>query len=102
MGRLVLVQPGPGAPDLLPLEAWKALSAEHVFLAPGDELGMRLADVEIPFAVLEEAAPERLKPPPRPAGKGPELKLVIAAHKHGETTPGATELAQKLTALSDE
>ena len=103
MGRLVLVQPGPGAPDLLPLEVWKALSAAHVYLAPGDELGMRLADAEMPFEVLDEAEPDRLKPPP-PAnqGKGPQLKLVIAAHKHGETTPGAAALAKTLTQRSDE
>jgi len=102
MGRLVLVQPGPGAPDLLPLEVWKALSAEHVYLAPGDELGMRLADADLPFEVLDEAAPERLKPEPSPKGKGPELKLVIAAHKHGETSPGAADLAATLTQLSNQ
>ena len=101
MGRLLLVQTGPGAPDLLPLEVWQALARPHVYLAPGDELGMRLADAEMPFELLEEAAPENLKPEPNP-GKGPELKLLIAAHKHGETTPGAKAVAERLRDLARE
>jgi MazG family protein len=95
VGKLLLVQPGPGAPDLLPLEVWQALSRPHVFLTLGDELGMRLADAEMAFALLDEAAPENFKAEPSP-GKGPELKLLIAAHKHGETTPGAKAVAERL------
>jgi MazG family protein len=101
VGRLLLVQPGPGAPDLLPLEVWQALARPYVFLAPGDELGMRLADAEIPFAILDEAAPENFRPAPNP-GKGPELKLLIAAHRHGETTPGAKAVAERLRDLARE
>ena len=101
MGRLLLVQTGPGAPDLLPLEVWQALARPHVYLAPGDELGMRLADAEMPFELLEEAAPEKLKSEPNP-GKGPELKLLIASHKHGETTPGAKAMAERLRDLARE
>jgi MazG family protein len=101
MGRLLLVQTGPGAPDLLPLEVWQALARPHVYLAPGEELGLRLADAEMAFAVLDEAAAENLKPAPQP-GKGPELKLLIAAHKHGETSQAATSVAAKLAALAEE
>jgi MazG family protein len=101
VGRLLLVQTGPGAPDLLPLEVWQALAKPHVYLAPGDELGMRLADAEMPFELLEEAAPENFKAEPKP-GKGPELKLLIAAHKHGESTPGAKAVAERLRDLSGE
>ena len=101
MGRLVLVQPGPGAPDLLPLEAWQALAQPHLFLAPGDELGLRLADAEMPFNILEEAAPERLKSEPRP-GRGPELKMLVSAHKHGETSAGAKAVADRLSDLARE
>ncbi len=61
MGQLLLVQPGPGAPDLLPLEVWQALARPHVYVAPDDPLGMRLADVEMPFTVLDEAASENLQ-----------------------------------------
>jgi MazG family protein len=99
--RLLLVQPGPGAPDLLPLEVWQALARPHVYLAPGDELGMRLADAQMPFEVLDEAAPEKFKAEPSP-GKGPELKLLIAAHKHGETSPGAKAVAERLRDLARE
>jgi tetrapyrrole methylase family protein/MazG family protein len=106
MGRLVLVQPGPGAPELLPLEAWQALARPHVFLSPGDELGMLLADAEMPFEVLDEAASENLRPIPQPpkssGGKGPELKLIISAHKHGETSYGAKAVAERLAALASE
>jgi MazG family protein len=101
VGKLVLVQPGPGAPDLLPLEVWQALARPYVFLTPGDELGMRLADGDMPFAVLEEAAAEHFKAEPNP-GKGPELRLLIAAHKHGETTPGAKAVAERLKELAAE
>jgi len=62
---------------------------------------MRLADAEMPFELLEEAAPENLKAEPNP-GKGPELKLLIAAHKHGETTPGAKAVAERLRDLARE
>ena len=106
MGRLLLVQPGPGAPDLLPLEVWQALAKPYVYLSPGDELGMRLADGSMPFVVIEEAAPEELRPSreetPKPSGKGPELKLLISAHRHGETSPGAKAVADKLTRLAAE
>jgi MazG family protein len=93
------VQPGPGAPDLLPLEVWQALAKQHVYLAPGDELGLSLADGEMPFAVLDEAAAEHFKPQPQP-GKGPELKLLMAAHKHGEISAAARTVAAKLGDLA--
>jgi MazG family protein len=103
VGRLLLVQPGPGAPDLLPLEVWQALSRPRVYLAPGDELGMRLADGEMPFEVLEEAAPENLRPATdAQPGKGPQLKMLMAAHKHGETAPGAKAVADRLADLANE
>ncbi|MEX2555039.1 MAG: nucleoside triphosphate pyrophosphohydrolase [Actinomycetota bacterium] len=104
MGKLLLVQPGPGAPDLLPLEAWQALARPHVYVAPADPLGMRLADVEMLFTVLDEAASENLAPeaPPVEKGKGPELKLLISAHKHGETSPGARKVAERLAELAAE
>lgn len=105
MGKLNLVQTGPGAPDLLPLEVWQALAKPHVYVAPGDPLGMRLADAEMRFVVLDEAASENLAPerPPQPAGKkGPELKLLIAAHKHAETSPGARKVAERLAELAAE
>jgi len=103
MGRLLLVQPGPGAPDLLPLEVWQALARPHVYLAPGDELGLRLADVAIPFEALEEAAPERFtSDAPQQGGKGPELKLLIGAHRHGDTSAGARALVERLNDLAAE
>ncbi|MFY9586493.1 MAG: nucleoside triphosphate pyrophosphohydrolase [Actinomycetota bacterium] len=103
MGKLLLVQPGPGAPDLLPLEVWRAVDRPHVFLAPADEFGMRLADAEMPFRVLDEAAPEALRGvPPKPSGKGPELRLLVSAHKHGETSPGAKAVADRLAVLAEE
>ncbi|MGH2725752.1 MAG: nucleoside triphosphate pyrophosphohydrolase, partial [Actinomycetota bacterium] len=104
MGRLLLVQTGPGAPDLLPLEVWQALSRPHVYLSPGDPLGMRLADAGMPFEVLEEAAPENLRPVEAPAetGKRPELKLLVSEHRHGETSPGARALVERLAAIAAE
>ena len=86
----------------MPLEVWRAIDRPHVFLAPGDELGMRLADAEMPYVILEEAAPESLRAAPQPSGKGPELRLLVTAHKHGETTPGAKAVADKLAALAAE
>ena len=106
MSRLVLVQPGPGAPDLLPLEVWQAISRPHVYLSPGDELGLRLADAGVPFGVLDEAATENFRATgpqasERPA-KGPELKLLTAAHRHGQVSPGARKTAERLAALAAE
>jgi tetrapyrrole methylase family protein/MazG family protein len=86
----------------LPLEVWRALDRPHVFLAPGDELGMRLTDAEMPYGILEEAAPEHLRVAAEPSGKGPELRLLVAAHKHGETTPGAKAVARRLAELASE
>ena len=104
MAKLLLVQPGPGAPDLLPLEAWQALTRPHVYVAPDDPLGMRLADVEMPFTVLDEAATENLQHerPQAGTGKGPELRLLISAHKHGEASPGARKVAERLADLAAE
>ena len=105
MGRLVLVQTGPGAPDLLPLEVWQALARSPLYLAPGDELGMRLRDADMSFEVLEEAAPENLLAAPEtsePSGKLPELRLLVTAHRHGETSPGARAVAERLGALAAE
>jgi tetrapyrrole methylase family protein/MazG family protein len=101
VGRLVLVQPGPGAPDLLPLEAWQAISRPNLYLAPGDPLGLRLADAGLAFELLEEAAPENLiAAPAAPSGRGPELKLLVSAHRHGEISVGARALAKRLGELS--
>jgi len=104
VAKLLLVQTGPGAPDLLPLEVWQALSKPHVFLAPDDPLGTRLADGGMPFAILDEAASKNLRhePSPQPSGKGPELKLLISAHKHGEASPGARKVAERLAELAAE
>ena len=105
MGRLLLVQPGPGAPDLLPLEVWQALTKPRVYLAPDDPLGMRLADADMRFEILDEAAPENLAHKPTTApepGKGPRLNLLATAHRHGETSPGARKVAERLADLAAE
>jgi len=83
---------------------WQALSKPHVFLSPDDPLGMRLTDTEMPFEVLEEAAPENLRhtEPPAEPGKRPELKLLVSAHRHGETSPGARAVAERLAELAAE
>jgi MazG family protein len=65
---------------------------------------MRLADVEMPFTILDEAATENLQHEQSQAGtgKGPELKLLISAHKHGEASPGARKVAERLADLAAE
>lgn len=106
MGRLLLVQPGPGAPDLLPLEVWQAISGPHTYLAPGDPLGARLADAGISFATLEEAAPENLRPQAAaaPAQHPPRAPLRLLAHTHGheQPSPGARAVAARLGELAAE
>src|SRR5919109_4885207 len=44
VARVVLVRPGAGAPDVLALEAWRALTTARAFAAPGDPLAERLLE----------------------------------------------------------
>jgi MazG family protein len=106
VGKLFLVQPGPGAPDLLPLEAWRALARGRVHAAPGDELGTRLAEAGLPVTALEEAAPERLRPeatePPAGPGTARPSLPIVGGHRHAELPAAARALADRLAALAAE
>lgn len=103
MARLVLVRPGPGAPDLLPLEAWEALTRAPVFAAPGDLLAERLREAGYDTSTLEEAEPSRLRSetPGRDAA-GMLGRNLLSTHQHGEVSEGARALAERLVALADE
>lgn len=101
--RVLLIRPGPGAPELLPLEAWQALTAAPVFVAPGEPLGERLREAGIGAEEVAEAAPERLAEglPPGAPEAGRRLRLV-ESHAHDETPPGARDLADRLASLAAE
>lgn len=81
-----LVIPGPAGPELLPIEAWTALtSASSVFAAAGDPLAARLRDHG--FAVLE---PGHQESPPNPT----RFQLLEQiGHGHGDSSPDAEALA---------
>lgn len=96
-----MVQPGAGAPDMLTLEAWQALTTTAVFAAPGDELGARLREAGYAVTDLAEADPMRLAAvdPDRPSS-GLRGRNLLSAHAHGSSTQGALALADRLAALS--
>jgi MazG family protein len=94
MGRILLVQPGAGAPDLLTLQAWRALTTAPVFAAPDDDLAERLREEGIEVQVLEEAA--LTDAPPDGEIKGRNL----LGHQHGHIPEGARALAQRLAELA--
>jgi XTP/dITP diphosphohydrolase len=80
-----LIVPGPAAPELLPIEAWTALtSAARIIAAPGDPLAARLRDHG--FEVTE-------------VGDGPPAEptrfqlLEQVGHSHGDSSPAAEALA---------
>ena len=103
VARLVLVRPGSGAPDLLPLEAWQALTSAPVFAAPGDPLAERLREAGYEVATLTEAEPSRLRSetPGRDAA-GMLGRNLLASHAHGEVGEGARALAGRLAELAGE
>ncbi|MCA1833663.1 MAG: YabN family protein [Actinomycetota bacterium] len=99
MSRVVLVRQGSGSPDLLPLEAWQALtSTSLVAAAPGDALSERLREAERTVVVLPAASRERLRGDAPGATGVPSLRLL--AHVHEQTLPGAAGLADELARLA--
>ena len=103
MSRLVLVRPGSGSPDLLPLEAWQALTRAPVFAAPGAPLGERLREAGYEVTMLPEAEPSPLRSetPGRDAA-GMLGRNLLATHQHGEVSEGARALAERLASLAIE
>ncbi|MBI4730239.1 MAG: nucleoside triphosphate pyrophosphohydrolase [Acidobacteria bacterium] len=104
MGRVVLVRPGPGAPEMLSLEAWQALARGTPLVAPGDLLGERLRAAGIEVEELPEAEASLLRPsgqeqPSRPTAPRPAAPR---AHRHAVIAPGARALAERLAALAAE
>lgn len=100
MARILLVQPGAGAPDFLPLEAWRALTTARAFAAPGDPLAARLREEGYGVEDLAEAARDRLEgeaPLPKDGLKGRNL---LAPHDHGHVPSGARDLAGRLADLA--
>jgi tetrapyrrole methylase family protein/MazG family protein len=91
MGRISIVHPGAGAPDLLPIEVWQALTGAPVFAAPGDPLAARLREAGIAVGEIESATPA---PTPGLAGRN------LLAHSHGEVSPAAHAVAERLAELS--
>jgi len=103
VSRLVLVRPGSGAPDLLPLEAWEALTRAPVFAAPGDALAERLRQIGRDVTTLAEAASAHLAS--ETPGRAPDGMLgrnLLAPHQHGEVSAGARALADRLAELATE
>lgn len=99
MGKLLLVRPGSGAPDHLPLEAWRALTAVRAFAAPGDALAARLRDNGYEVADLPEAD---LPTPERADAGDLKGKNLLVPHAHGEVPDEARALAERLAALANE
>ena len=81
-----LIIPGPAGPELLPVEAWAALtSASVVFAAHGDPLAARLR--EHGFTILEAGGDD-----PAPAPTRFQL-LEQIGHGHGDSSPEGEALA---------
>lgn len=102
MARLTLVQPGSGSPEWLSLEAWRALDRANVYLAPGDPLAARLAEAGMPYALLPEAEPERLRAPGPSSGARKPAALRLVTHGHEPVPPGVARLAERLESLAAE
>lgn len=86
-----LVIPGPAAPELLPVEAWAALtSASAIFAAPGDPLAERLRAHG--FTIRTDADDE-------PARTRFQL-LEQIGHGHGDSSPEAEALAAAIVAAA--
>jgi len=90
------VKPGDGSPDLLPIEAWHALTSAPCFSAPGDALAERLREEGYVVTELLEADPTA---EPEQGLKG---KNLLAPHGHGEIPEAARALAQALALLANE
>lgn len=80
-----LIIPGPAAPELLPVEAWTALSqAPEVLAAPGDALAQRLRDAGVAVREVGDGTE-----PPRTRFQ----LLEQVGHSHGDSSPIAEALA---------
>jgi tetrapyrrole methylase family protein/MazG family protein len=89
---VVLVRPGAGAPDVLALEAWRALTTARAFAAPGDPLAERLLESGYDVTDLTAAGTAE-------TGNG-LLGKNLLAHAHGTTSPAARALADRLATLA--
>jgi tetrapyrrole methylase family protein/MazG family protein len=102
MGRLVVVRPASGSPDLLPLEAWQALTRGAVYAAPVDELAARLREAGYQATELPEADPNLISDATTDPADGLRGKNLLAPHTHGEVSEGARALAARLADLAQE
>ena len=101
MARLSLIRPGSGAPDLLSLEAWQALTSAPVFAAPQDPLAERLREAGYEVTDVVEAEPSRLvSETPGRDGAAMLGRNLLAQHQHGEVSEGARALAERLASLA--
>jgi XTP/dITP diphosphohydrolase len=92
MPKVLLVRPGAGSPDLLPLEAWRALTTARAFAAPGDVLAQRLREAGYEVG---ELVPQH--------GTTTDLKGTnLLAHSHGQVSPAARARAGELATLAIE
>ncbi len=96
MPRIVLVQPGAGAPDLLTLEAWRALTTGSVYAAAGDELAERLREEGYQVIDLAEASHADARSDRAVKGKN------LLGHQHGQVGEGPRALADRLAGLAVE
>src|SRR5258707_14620594 len=97
MSRLILVRSGSGAPDVLSLEAWDALTRAPVFASPGDLLAERLRETGREVTVLPEADHSRLVS--ETPGRAPDGLLgrnLLAEHQHREGSAGARARAGRV------
>jgi MazG family protein len=92
VGRILIVQPGAGAPDLLALEAWQAISSARVFASPGDELAARLREAGFDVADVDE---------PQAPAAGEMRGKNLLAHTHGDVSPAAAAVAARLARESE-
>ncbi|HEX9775153.1 MAG TPA: nucleoside triphosphate pyrophosphohydrolase [Actinomycetota bacterium] len=109
MARVLLVRPGAGAPDMVPLEVWHALTRVPAFAAPGEPLAGRLRDEGYDVGELPEASAPAAASPREPAASaetaspgGLRGRNLLAPHAHGETPPWASTLATRLSVLAAE
>lgn len=93
MARILLVQPGSGAPEMCSLEVWQAVTGRPVLCEAGDPFGARLAAEGLPVAEIPQPAPE-------PASTHRMPRLALITHAHEAADPRLAALADRLAAAA--
>lgn len=100
MGQISLVIPGSGAPDLLSIDAWVALSRAPIFASADDPLALALVERGFTIRTFETDAATPHPTSTMSVGGGLPMAGGGGGHEHGTRSPAIEAAADQIVAAA--